>query len=271
MWHDYCCWHIRGRRIRGHLRRDIGPCHVLRWLNGGRELCSRRCDLRCPSDLAWADNKATGPQVKPPGSLSRPNTMPPTPSESVMDNLRSAGDLGGTRRGTAELSTWADDIEEGLRRLFRMTEALLDGMEESVRGSREDNIWTCNVELSHLYAEVQRPCAKGNLYLEPVDAPIDVFDMTKVPGPMDTTIVQQQHYFEMARANLHILKAYLENRVEPKETRVSGIADFLQSNLRRATLKAPEREKDVQNVLEQLLIGRGMEKEVDYDREKWQS
>ncbi len=45
---------------------------------------------------------------------------------------------------------------------------------------------------------------------EPVDAPIDVFDMTKVPGPMDTTIVQQQHYFEMARANLRILKAYLK-------------------------------------------------------------
>ncbi len=63
------------------------------------------------------------------------------------------------------------------------------------------------------------------------------------------------------------MKAYLSNRVNPKEKRVVDIADFIQANLRRAMLKPPEREKDVQDVVEQLLIGRGLEKWLDYDRE----
>ena len=158
-----------------------------------------------------------------------------------------------------------DHVEENLRAIYRMAEALQDGMEESVRSSRDDNVWT--YASFPTYMRKYNDLAQKANSIEPIDAPIDFFDMTKVPGPMDTTIVQQQHYFEMARANLRILKAYLENRVEPKERRVSDIADFLQSNLRRAMFKPPEREKDVQDVLEQLLIGRGMEKGVDYDRE----
>ena len=66
---------------------------------------------------------------------------------------------------------------------------------------------------------------------------------------------------------MRILKAYLENRVNPKEKRVVDIADFLQANLRRAMHARPERERDVQDTLEKLLIGRGLEKGVEYDRE----
>ncbi len=74
-------------------------------------------------------------------------------------------------------------------------------------------------------------------------------------------------YFEATRANLRILKAYLENGANPKEKRVVDIADFLQANLRRAMHARPERERDVQDTLEKLLIGRGLEKGVEYDRE----
>jgi hypothetical protein len=77
----------------------------------------------------------------------------------------------------------------------------------------------------------------------------------------------QQELFEDVRANLHILRAHLTNRVRPKSERISEVADFIRANLRRAVLTRPEREKDVQDVIEQLFIGRGMEKGLDYDRE----
>lgn len=48
---------------------------------------------------------------------------------------------------------------------------------------------------------------------------------------------------------------------------MAEIADFLQANLWRGVIERPERERDVQNVVEQLLIGRGLEKGIDYDRE----
>ena len=158
-----------------------------------------------------------------------------------------------------------DDVEEGLRACLRMIEALLDAMEEAVRSSRPDNIWTYASYAT--FMRKSNELAQRAAAIEPIDAPIDVFNMDAVPGEGDTTIVQQQKYFEMARANLQILKAYLSNRVEPKERRVTGIADFLQANLRRGMLHQPERERDVQDAIEQLLIGRGMEKGVDYDRE----
>jgi len=66
---------------------------------------------------------------------------------------------------------------------------------------------------------------------------------------------------------LLILRAYLANRVQPRSGRVSEIADFLQANLRRAVLRVPERERDVQDAIEQIFVGRGLEKGSDYDRE----
>ena len=163
--------------------------------------------------------------------------------------------------------TWpmADHVDERLHSCLRMTEALLDAMVAAVQSSDPTNVWK--------YASYKTYMRKSNDIvaladsIEPIDAPVDVFDMEKVPSLGDTIVPQQQHYFEMARANLQILKAYLSNRVNPKEERVVGIADFLEANVRRAMLERPERERDVQDVIEQLLIGRGMEKGVHYDRE----
>ena len=43
--------------------------------------------------------------------------------------------------------------------------------------------------------------------------------------------------------------------------------DFLQANLRRAIFVTPERELEIQNAVESLIVGRGMAKGTDYDRE----
>jgi hypothetical protein len=56
------------------------------------------------------------------------------------------------------------------------------------------------------------------------------------------------------------LRAYLQDRVSPKAERIAGIADFLEARLRRAMLQRADREQDVQDVVAQLLIGRGMER-----------
>lgn len=103
--------------------------------------------------------------------------------------------------------------------------------------------------------------------VEPISAPVDRYNLDAVPGFGDTIGMQQQGYFEDVRANLSILRAYLQNRVNPKSERIAGIADFLEARLRRAMLERPDRENDVQDVIEQLLIGRGMEKGLHYDRE----
>lgn len=48
---------------------------------------------------------------------------------------------------------------------------------------------------------------------------------------------------------------------------ISEIQDLLIANLRKVIFSRPEREYDIQNAVEALLIGRGYQKSIDYDRE----
>jgi len=146
-----------------------------------------------------------------------------------------------------------------------MAEALLDAMNLAAPSSATGDVWR--------YASYKQYMRKYNDLLdlaeaiEPLEAPVDRYNLDAVPNFANTLAMQQQGLFEDVRANLSILRAYLQNRVNPRSERIAGIADFLEANLRRAVLYKPEKEKDVQDVVEQLLIGRGMEKGLDYDRE----
>jgi len=48
---------------------------------------------------------------------------------------------------------------------------------------------------------------------------------------------------------------------------IAALRDFLQVRLRSAVLRPPQEERDVQDAIEQVLIGRGLIKGQDYDRE----
>lgn len=159
-----------------------------------------------------------------------------------------------------------DQKEKQLESVLRMTEAVLEAMQSATRSdSAEQDVWRFASYAA--YMRKSNDLVEMAASIEPIAAPVDRFDMDQVPGIGSTVLIQQREMFEMARANLQILKAYLASRVDPKEKQVVGIADFLQANLRRASLTRPEREKEVQDTIEQLFVGRGMEKGLDYDRE----
>lgn len=103
--------------------------------------------------------------------------------------------------------------------------------------------------------------------LAPITAPIDVYDLDKVPSSGDTVLPVQKELFESVHANLSILEAWLSTRVDLPAEKVEGLRHFFAANLRKAIFDTPASERDIQNAVEQLLIGRGMAKGVDYDRE----
>lgn len=159
----------------------------------------------------------------------------------------------------------ANEADRRMASYLTMADALMDAMTRAVPSHVSDDHWRYSG-----YAQYMRKyneLATTVLSIEPADAPIDTYNLEHLPGLGDTPPMQQRAYFEDVRANLAILRAYLQNRVHPKAERIAGLADFFEANLRRATLHMPERETDVQDVVEQLLIGKGMEKGLDYDRE----
>ena len=96
------------------------------------------------------------------------------------------------------------------------------------------------------------------------------YDTEKMPGIGDTLDIQQRSFFQSIHGSLSMLCAFLESNVGIGETShdLRGLREFLTEKLRPAMLdNQPESEKVVQNTVEQLLIGRGMQKGVDYDRE----
>ena len=96
---------------------------------------------------------------------------------------------------------------------------------------------------------------------------VDRYNLEKIPGSGGTVADQQKSLFESVHANLSILKAYLESKLDLKTEEIVNLENFLQVNLRKAIFRTPEKESDIQDALEQLLIGRGLTKGLDYDRE----
>lgn len=103
--------------------------------------------------------------------------------------------------------------------------------------------------------------------LTTITAPIDVFDLDKVPHWGDTVMPQQKRLHEAVHANLSILEAWLIARVDLPAEQAASLRNFFEANLRRAIFETPTHERAVQNAVEQLLIGRGLVKGLDYDRE----
>jgi len=104
----------------------------------------------------------------------------------------------------------------------------------------------------------------NNIQLPPI---LDRYNIEAMPGSGKTVAYQQKEIFEGVYANVSILCGLLEGKLGIVESETKALQDFLQSKVRSAMLHIPNSEREVQDVIEQLLIGRGMQKGQDYDRE----
>lgn len=90
-------------------------------------------------------------------------------------------------------------------------------------------------------------------------------DQMKSSG--DTVWPVQKEIVDDVALNIGILLTYLESATDFAEDEFENIANFIRSKLRASMFSVPSKEVDVQNTLESLLIGKNMEKGIDYDRE----
>lgn len=64
-----------------------------------------------------------------------------------------------------------------------------------------------------------------------------------------------------------ILLSSVEEGIDFADDEFDNLENFLQFRLRSAIFQKPEQEVEVQNAIESLLLGRGLSKGTDYDRE----
>lgn len=153
-----------------------------------------------------------------------------------------------------------------LREYLRLTTSLQRAMEETtLRGEGSDNIWqyTGYRQFARKYVTIL-DFINSDISLPPL---FDSYRIEKIPGLGDTLPDQRKEIFESVYTNLALLRSFLETQLDTIDDEILSLRDFLQSRLRSAVFEIPENEKKIQDTIEQLLIGRGMQKGQDYDRE----
>jgi hypothetical protein len=96
---------------------------------------------------------------------------------------------------------------------------------------------------------------------------LDQIDVAKINNSGALTWINHKECFDLAYINLALLKSLLEGEIGYGEDQTQNLKDFIQANLRKAVFVPPEKEVAVQNAIETLLVGRGMAKGTEYDRE----
>ena len=158
-----------------------------------------------------------------------------------------------------------DPKKEQVREYLRWTDALLRSMEVALRSEDPSNQWKYGGyrQFARKYNQLVEQIGKV-VKLPPI---LDSFALDNIRGGGDTLPFQQKEVFEAVHANVSVLKACLESQLGVVDDAIAALSDFIQARLRSGVLHIPEREREIQDVLEQLLIGRGLQKGQDYDRE----
>ena len=157
-----------------------------------------------------------------------------------------------------------ETTNDELRVFLRWTIALQQAMDSSIRHDDPANMWR--------YAGFKNFALKYNRILQAVAQKTDlppVLDQYNegMKGSMDTVVPVQKEIFDSVYSNVSMLRAVLEGKLGVIDDETTALKDFIRGRLRSAVLQIPEQERDIQDVIELLLIGRGMQKGQDYDRE----
>jgi len=131
--------------------------------------------------------------------------------------------------------------------------------------ARGEDIWRYWSYRGHMQTYNDLLDAATNLV--ETDIRIYKYDIAAVRTPGDTVAMQQKGYFDSVMANAQMLRALVHQALGTKGEAALDVANFITVNLRRGLHAQPHNEKEVQDVLETLFVGRGLEKGLDYDRE----
>lgn len=157
--------------------------------------------------------------------------------------------------------------KEQLKGLLSNTNALLGAMRNSTNAVSGEFANVGRFASYKLFLRKYNHLAKQAAPLFTDATMLDTFNLDNIKGSAAYTWIQQKELFDWAYANAVLLKSLLEGAIGYAEDQTHNLMDFLQANLRRAIFVTPERELEIQNAVEVLIVGRRMAKGTDYDRE----
>ena len=157
------------------------------------------------------------------------------------------------------------------KRLLKRTRALKTAMESAKAADTPDSgKWYASVAFMQEYSKISRAYIH---YIGKNEGPnsVVVIDDSKLKSPSDYTWPRLKQLFDMAYMHVLTLEALLSENEINEYDELSEYEHFFSGNLRRTFNAPPDNEKQVQDNMESLLIGKGLRKPNDYDRESGRS
>jgi hypothetical protein len=158
-----------------------------------------------------------------------------------------------------------EEIRQVLKGLLAATRALHAAMDRTL-SSQVETYWRF-VGFRDYMAKYQGVAQQVAQVIK-ITVPITFWDLSKVKASIEVAGLIQKEYFEAVYTSVLLLESFLENEIGAKDDEIRALSDFFQVALRQAVFNEPDREKHIQDTVEQLLIGRGLSRGVDYEREK---
>lgn len=93
------------------------------------------------------------------------------------------------------------------------------------------------------------------------------FNVDEMPSWGDSVWPIQKKILEQVWVSAKLLYSSLEGSIDFADDEFDNLENFIQSRLRTVIFEKPQKETEVQNAIESLLLGRGLSKGTDYDRE----
>jgi DpnII restriction endonuclease len=159
------------------------------------------------------------------------------------------------------------DEKEQLKQLLSNTKALLGAMRTSTNTVSGESANVGRYSSYKTFMRKYNELVKQATPLLANPAVLDLFFPDKIKHWADCTWIEAKEYYDMVYSNTALLKSLLEGAIGYAEDETQNLKDFIQANLRKAVFNSPTKEIEIQNGVEALIVGRGMAKGTDYDRE----
>lgn len=118
-------------------------------------------------------------------------------------------------------------------------------------------------DMAHMYNDFANH-VKAKTTVSSLFCTFNIEDM----GNSDNTLWREQKkILEQVLLGTKILYATLEGNVDFVNDEFDNLENFIKTRLRTVIFDKPQKEVEVQNAIETLLLGRGLSKGTDYDRE----
>jgi hypothetical protein len=150
------------------------------------------------------------------------------------------------------------DRKEQLKGLLSNTNALLGAMRASINSVSGEYANAGRWSSFKIFMRKYDNLVKKSAPLLSDPNVLELFNLDNIKGSDHYTWIRQKELFDSVYANVVLLKSLLEGEIGYAEDETHNLVDFFQANLRRAIFAIPQREVEVQNAVETLIVGRGM-------------